>query len=88
MGIYKRVSPKEIDKDFENAVRFFEMIDYKKGIATVLALKARVYNKLGLHVNLNHKRCAIQVLKISIFFGSLETRLLTFELTIKVTFDL
>ena len=40
---------KEIDKDFENAVRFFEMIDYKKGIATVLALKARVYNKLGLH---------------------------------------
>lgn len=40
---------KEVDKDFERAVKFFEMIDYKKGIATVLALKARVYNKTGQH---------------------------------------
>lgn len=40
---------KEVQKDFEKAVKFFQMINYKKGIATVLALKARVYNKIGLH---------------------------------------
>lgn len=40
---------KEVEDDFLKAVRFFEMIEYKKGIATVLALKARVYNKLGQH---------------------------------------
>lgn len=40
---------KEVEDDFLKAVRFFEMIEYKKGIATVLALKARVYNKLEQH---------------------------------------
>ena len=40
---------KEVNDDFIKAIRFFEMINYKKGIATVLALKARVYNKLGRH---------------------------------------
>lgn len=40
-------SKKEVKKDFDNAIKFFNMIDYKKGVATVLALKARVYNKLG-----------------------------------------
>lgn len=40
---------KEVENDFKNAIDFFEMINYKKGVATVLALKARVYNKIGKH---------------------------------------
>jgi len=39
-------------KDFKNAIDFFKMINYEKGKATVLTLKARVYNKIG-----EHKKC-------------------------------
>ena len=35
----------EYKKDFDTAVKFFEKIDYNKGIATALALKAQAFNK-------------------------------------------
>jgi hypothetical protein len=39
----------DAQKDFDKAHKFFEMIGYKKGIATILAFKARVYNRTGEH---------------------------------------
>jgi len=38
---------KEIKEDFVRAKVFYEMIGYKKGIATLLALEARVYSRIG-----------------------------------------
>ena len=43
---------KEAENNFSRANEFFKMINYKKGIATVLAFKARVLNRTG-----QHKRC-------------------------------
>jgi CHAT domain-containing protein len=63
-------SEKEVNDDFQKAVNFFEMIHYKKGIATVLALKARVYNKIA-----DHDRCYTagnEALQYSLKYGFLD----------------
>jgi len=44
---------KESEENYQKAIEFFQKIHYVKGKATVLALKARVYNRIGQYEKAN-----------------------------------